>query len=158
MAKQKTILEIVTEEVGGWLRLGLGPSAVADLLGEPGAAEDWMGGNLNEAFAYPGMLLLFDNCDGNGPLPDAELQMIQIVAHSGVLVLGKGMRDWRRQSLRTRLAQDGWYVVEEGPRSLALPKNGCGFTFDESDTLMWVELESDVPEDCNVAIRVKRRE
>lgn len=137
---QIRLLQLPLGRRSGILSLGQKPSEVMDLLGAPTAREDWMGGNLNEAITYPGLLLLFDECDATAPLPDSQLELVQAVDSSGLMVLGRRMNEWDNNKLQSRLTDEGWHVVRENHATLVLPEIGVGFSFDARG-LVWVELE-----------------
>lgn len=57
----------------GEVKFGMHPSEVKEIMGDKLTWEEWMGGNLNDAIYYPGIVFIFDKCDDRGPLEDASL-------------------------------------------------------------------------------------
>jgi hypothetical protein len=65
--------DLVPNERVGPAHFGLRPAQVTSVMGETELYEDWMGGNLNDSLLFRGLILGFDRCDANGPLPDGRL-------------------------------------------------------------------------------------
>jgi hypothetical protein len=65
--KTRDLNKIIAKHKLGYLRFGMSPVQIKDLLGNQLVWENWMGGNLNNALCYHGLVLVFDLCNGAGP-------------------------------------------------------------------------------------------
>ncbi len=71
-------LDIHPGEGIGLVRFGMRPAEVLALFSEPQVYEDWMGGNLNDALLFHGLLLHFNECNRSGPLPSSTLSWVEV--------------------------------------------------------------------------------
>jgi hypothetical protein len=69
----------IDEVVGvGAVRFGMNPSQVKKLLGDTLVWEEWMGGNLNDAIYYQGIVLFFDDHESVGPRTHSRLEQVAV--------------------------------------------------------------------------------
>ena len=88
---------------------------------EPQQYEDWMGGNLNDALLFHGLIFTFDRCDSHGPLPHALLDRIDIHGREDADLFGQPLGTWTKDALVARLKNEG-YVPQLGPESAEVPQ------------------------------------
>jgi hypothetical protein len=126
----------ITPGVGiGPIRLGMHPHEVAAVFGEQQVYEKWMGGNLNDAILFHGLVLSFDKCDGKGPLASSRLDWIIVYHREDAYLFGRPMTDWGRNELFGRLNQEGFAPEPTEYGCLMLPDNTT-MSFDENDRLI----------------------
>src|SRR3954471_7199095 len=110
-------LEIVPGMGIGPVHRGMSPAQVLEAFPEDQQYEDWMGGNLNDALLFHGLVFTFDKCDSHGPLPNARLEQIAVHGREDATLYCRPLREWDKQAILDRLRQDG-HVVDE-------MANGC---------------------------------
>jgi hypothetical protein len=69
-------MEIHPKHGIGDITFGMSPDQAQLIMNEPSTYERWMGGNLNDALTYSGLVLRFDKQNAVGPLPTAQLKEI----------------------------------------------------------------------------------
>ena len=92
-------LEIKPLEGVGSVTFGMTPDEVISILGAEQVYEGWMGGNLNHALLYHGLILMFDCCNSHGPLKDAQLTDIDVHQREDAILFGKPVSEWTKQDL-----------------------------------------------------------
>lgn len=105
-------LEIVPGVGVGPVCLGMSPRQVLDVFPEEQKWEHWMGGNLNDALLFHGLVFIFDKCESAGPLPDARLERIFVRGREDAMLLGKPVSSWDKSAIVGRLRDEG-HTVEE---------------------------------------------
>jgi hypothetical protein len=83
----------------GDLLFGMNPAAIEQKMNEPSTYEEWMGGNLNDAMLYAGLILIFDRFSSSGPLPDSRF--VQAIVHdrSDASFAGRALAHWSKADL-----------------------------------------------------------
>jgi hypothetical protein len=124
-------MEIRLGEGIGPISHGMTPAEVRAAFPEPEGYEEWMGGNLNDALLFRGLIVSFTRCDAFGPLPDALVAGIQALGREDLTLDGVPLRQWTRAALRAWLDRRGlaWTETESG--WLCAPPR-IWFGFDES--------------------------
>ena len=67
---------------------------VKSLMNENEVYEDWMGGNLNFALSYPGLILSFSDCDPSGPLPNSTFNGFRLYKRKDLEFFGQPFESW----------------------------------------------------------------
>ena len=104
----------------GRVRLGMSPAEVEAVFTEPHKYEEWMGGNLNDALLFHGLIFTFDVCDGRGPLPHARLNLIEVRGRADVDLLGQPLHGWTADDIGRRLREQG-HAVTTDRHSVRIP-------------------------------------
>jgi hypothetical protein len=114
----------------GPIRFGMTPAEVRAAFPEREAYEDWMGGNLNDALPYPGMIVGFDGCDARGPLADARVCELIVQGRRDLTLDGVPLHAWTRDRLRARFALLDVPVEDDALGNLFVARRGVSFGFD----------------------------
>src|SRR5690348_1499750 len=107
-------MELVPKAGIGLIRFEMSPSQVEEILGSHHTYENWMGGNLNDALLYPGLVICFDRNNAAVPLPDSKICEIWIHPNSAITLAGKNIFSLQEKDIESYLAtQDVHYVKNE---------------------------------------------
>lgn len=127
-------MEMIPKVGLGEIRFGMSPAKVRAIFPEQETYEEWMGGNLNDALLYHGLILMFDKHDAFGPLSDSRLDEIIIKGRTDISFWGLRLLDWSRDDLVSHLdriqTRCEWY----GP-TLLVPEYSVSATFTENGRL-----------------------
>jgi len=91
----------------GPVTFGQSPSEVQAAMAEQQMYEDWMGGNLNDALLFQGLILGFDRCDARGPLPNSRLVEARLAGRPNTQIFSRPTADWTRDELLAFLVKQG---------------------------------------------------
>ena len=90
----KQVLHLLPNEGIGNVRFGMNPAQVRSNFPEEETYEDWMGGNLNDALLFRGIIFLFDSEDSFGPLPDSKMTTFIVRGREDVYLGGSPIEWW----------------------------------------------------------------
>jgi hypothetical protein len=107
----------------GPVTLGMRPADVLALFPEQQKWESWMGGNLNDALLFHGLVFGFSDCDSRAPLPNSRLESIIVRDREGAEFLERPLASWRREELLARLRELGRTVELLADASVAVHPN-----------------------------------
>jgi hypothetical protein len=80
----------------------MNPAEVLANFPEEEAYEQWMGGSLNDALLFPGIVFLFDECESEGPLPDSKMTDF-LLRRPEAWFAGNPLNWWTLQNTTKRL-------------------------------------------------------
>ena len=133
-----TILDIEPGKGIGPILLGMQPRDVRAVFKKRQQYEDWMGGNLNGAMFYRGLILHFDACNSRAPLGTARL--IEIIVHrrNDATLFGHAIKKWKRSRLIVRLEELSLSPKSTVGTDLIVP--GMEMGFDDTNRLDFVRI------------------
>jgi hypothetical protein len=115
------------------------PDEVLDVFPEPMVYEDWMGGNLNGALLFSGLVLHFSDCDCLLPLPDSTLDLIIIHQRPDAFLFGRPINQWTKDRLLAELRLRG-YDAQTPPNGDVVVDGQLVLSFDDDGKLIWIEI------------------
>lgn len=131
----------------GPIRFGMTPAEVRAAFAEPETYEEWMGGNLNDALLYSGMIVVFDRYGGDGPLADGRVDELIVQGRRDLALDGVPLHAWTREGLRARFDRGGIPAEDDALGDLLVLRCGVSFGFDDrgcvADLQMWVPPQTD---------------
>ena len=81
----------------------MNPTEVLKSFPEEHAYEDWMGGNLNDALLFRGVIFLFDGCDASGPVAESRMYQYTVRRREDVFLWGRSLTSWTRETVEAHL-------------------------------------------------------
>jgi hypothetical protein len=90
----------------GPAKFGMSPDRVVAVLGQPLDYDAWDDGNTNDSLIYEGARLVFDRCDGKGPLTRSRFDNA-IILRQDALLFGRRLVDWSESELLAELTRQG---------------------------------------------------
>jgi hypothetical protein len=133
-------LEIKPLEGVGSVTFGMTPDEVISILGAEQVYEPWMGGNLNHALLYHGLILMFDRCNSYGPLKDAQLTDIDVHQREDAILFGKPVSDWTKQDLLQHFEERGVESLTPPNGDIVVLQLKLEMSFDESGYLTYIGI------------------
>ena len=124
-------MELVSNGIGE-IRLGMSPSQVENILGTHHTFEEWMGGNLNDALLYPGLVICFNRSDSNRPLADSQVSEIWIHPNQPTTLAGKEIFSLYKRDIESYFNANG-IVFKYVRGDVCIPEYGWEFCFNEED-------------------------
>lgn len=83
----------------------MNPEGVRANFQEEEHFEEWMGGNLNDALLFRGMVFYFDKEESHGPRPDSKMIDFIVRRPDEVWLAGEPLVWWTRENSIARLKQ-----------------------------------------------------
>jgi hypothetical protein len=124
----------------GPLRFGMNPAQVLALFSEQQIYEDWMGGNLNDSLLYHGLIIGFDECDGDGPLAHSRFREVRLNRREDTVLWGRNLFDWTKPAVTDHLENGGLPYRLAACGDVSVPDLSLLLAFDESSRLEYVEM------------------
>lgn len=126
-------MEIIPKVGLGELHFGMTPAEIRAKFPKEETYEEWMGGNLDDSLLFHGLILMFDNHDGYGPLHDSRLTDILIQGRSDIRLWGLDLLEWTRDKFVDYLDQTETPYEWRG--SLLVPRYSISASFSNSGNL-----------------------
>ncbi len=123
----------------GKIEFGMSPSEVKDIMGTDLIYQDWMGGNLNDCLFYSDIVVGFNNCDENEPLPNSQVVEFRCNNSGRVLFDGNALSILTRDKLKEMVYLG---VAGQLDRNLDLSFQdlGISFGFNEDGSVCILEM------------------
>jgi hypothetical protein len=125
----------------GPAQFGHRPAQVLAAMGESPAYEGWMGGNLNDALLFAGLVLGFDACDAHGPLSASRFVEARICGRENASLFGTPLVAWTRASLVAWLRERG-HVVHQSADDVNVEALGLSLSFSSTGQIQYAELRA----------------
>ena len=113
----------------------MNPAEVLARFPEEQIYEDWMGGNLNDALLFHGLIFLFDRCDSTGPLPDARMDEFIVHGRDDVRLWHRPVASWSRDSVMNYLLEKNLQFYALGGSPIQVITQSLTLNFTENGEL-----------------------
>lgn len=123
----------------GSIAFGMNPAAVKELMGSDLIYEEWMGGNLNDALFYSDLIIGFNDCDSDAPLPDSRVVEFRANGSGRINFNGHALVDLSREYLASMVVQ-GCEAKLDKNRDVIFEELGLSFGFNEKGVVCIVEM------------------
>jgi hypothetical protein len=123
----------------GPVRFGMTPRQAKEAMGIDEVYEDWMGGNLNNSLIYPGLIISFDRCNADGPLPDSKVNGFMANETADVFFNSVKMSRLTRDSLKNMIVC-GKPAVLDHHLDIFFEGLGVAFGFNDDGSCYCLEM------------------
>ena len=115
------------------------PKQVKDFMGVKTVYEDWMGGNLNDALFYPGIIIGFNDCDSDEPLPDSEVIEFRTNATETITFNNISIKELTLENMKSMVAY-GEKAKIQNKLDIVFEKLGLSFGFNEDGSFYGLQM------------------
>jgi hypothetical protein len=134
-------MELIPKLGIGPIRFKMSPAQIESILGSHRTFEDWMGGNLNDALLYPGLVICFSQNDAFGPLPDSQVREIWIHPNNPTTLAGQDVFSLYVKDIESYLKGNGvQYDKHEDKDYLWIPEFGWELSFDDDQRIEFIKI------------------
>ncbi|MCP4491158.1 MAG: hypothetical protein GY820_28155 [Gammaproteobacteria bacterium] len=132
-------MEIYPNKGIGNIEFGMSPQSVREIMGSDLVYEEWMGGNLNDALFYSDLIVGFNDCDGDEPLPNSRVVEFRANASERVKFNGVALANLSRTELASMVVQGVKAVVDKN-QDVIFQELGVSFGFNENGSVCILEM------------------
>ena len=132
-------MEIRPNKGIGSIEFGMNPDAVKKLMGSNLLYEEWMGGNLNDALFYSDLIVGFNDCDSDAPLPNSRVVEFRANDSGRIEFNGFTLAELSREVLASMVVL-GCKTKFDQHQDLIFQDLGISFGFDEKGSVCILEM------------------
>lgn len=132
-------MEIYPNKGIGDIEFGMSPGSVKKIMGSDLVYAEWMGGNLNDTLFYSDLIVGFNDCDGDEPLPDSHVVEFRANASDRIKFNGVSLASLSRNSLASMVVQGVKAVVDKNHDAI-FPELGVCFGFNKNGSVCILEM------------------
>ena len=132
-------MEIHPNKGIGNIEFGMSPGAVKEIMGSDLVYDEWMGGNLNDALFYSDLVVGFNDCDEDEPLPDSEVVEFRANGSKRINFNGIALADLTRSCLAAMVVQGVEAKIDKN-QDVIFQELGISFGFDENGFVCILEM------------------
>lgn len=129
-------MEVISGTKIGPLEIGMTYNQVRELFNEPTIYEEWMGGNLNDCILAQGLLLGFDECDSQKPLPNAKFTWFEMRHRENGILFGKNVVDWNWTEFKEYIVKNQmryeFLKQNDNETEIKIPEKGLNVSFENN--------------------------
>jgi len=132
-------MEINPNKGIGSIEFGMNPDAVKELMGSDLIYEEWMGGNLNGALFYSDLIVGFNDCDSDAPLPGSRVVEFRANNSGRIKFNGIALAELSREILASMVVQ-GCKAKFDKNHDVIFQELGISFGFNEKGSVCILEM------------------
>lgn len=132
-------MEIYPNKGLGGIKFGMNPAAVKEIMGSDSIYDDWMGGNLNDTLFYSDLIVGFNDCDEDEPLPSSRVVEFRANASDRIKFNGIALAELSRSALTSMIVQ-GFKATLDKNLDVIFQELGISFGFNENGTVCILEM------------------
>lgn len=132
-------MEIYPNKGVGRIEFGMNPDSVKEIMSSNLVYEEWMGGNLNDTLFYSDLVIGFNDCDGDAPLPDSHVVEFRANGSDRVKFNGYSLAELSREKLASMVVQ-GIEAKLDKNQDVIFQELGVSFGFNENGTVCILEM------------------
>jgi len=132
-------MEIYPNKGIGGIEIGMNPDAVKEIIGYDLIYNEWMGGNLNDTLFYSDLIIGFNDCDSDAPLPDSHVVEFRANDSNRIEFNGFTLSELSREKLASMVVQ-GIKAKLNKNQDVIFQKLGISFAFNENGTVSIFEM------------------
>jgi hypothetical protein len=132
-------MEIHPNKGIGTIEFGMNPNAVKEVMGADLIYKDWMGGNLNDALFYSDLVVGFNDCDSDAPLPDSYVVEFRVNDSDRIKFDEIALSDLSREKLAAMVVQ-GCKAKLDKNEDVIFQELGISFGFNENGAVCILEM------------------
>lgn len=132
-------MEIHPNKGIGSIEFGMNPDAVKEVMGSDLIYEEWMGGNLNDALFYSDLIVGFNDCDSDAPLPDSRVVEFRANDSGRIKFNGFALADLTREILASMVVQ-GCKATLDKNQDVIFQELGISFGFNEKGSVCILQM------------------
>jgi hypothetical protein len=132
-------MEIYPNKGIGGIEFGMNPAAVKEIMGSDSAYEEWMGGNLNDTLFYTDLIIGFNDCDEDEPLPNSQVVEFRANASDRIKFNGVALAELSRETLASMIVQEVKATLDKN-QDVIFRDLGVSFGFNENGTVCILEM------------------
>ena len=132
-------MEIYPNKGIGSIKFGMNPAAVKKLMGSDSIYEEWMGGNLNDTLFYSDLIVGFNDCDEDEPLPNSQVVEFRANASDRIKFDGICLAELSRDTLAS-MAVQGVEATLDKNQDVIFQELGISFGFNDNGAVCILEM------------------
>ncbi|MEJ6521546.1 hypothetical protein [Shewanella sp. BC20] len=132
-------MEIYPNKGIGNIKFGMNPQDVKEIMGSDLVYQEWMGGNLNDTLFYSDLIVGFNDCDGDEPLPNSRVVEFRANASERIKFNGVALAKLSRTELASMVVKGSKAVVDKN-QDVIFQDLGVSFGFNENGSVCILEM------------------
>ncbi|MEL4339744.1 hypothetical protein AAEH92_03360 [Shewanella xiamenensis] len=132
-------MEIYPNKGIGNIKFGMNPQDVKEIMGSDLVYQEWMGGNLNDTLFYSDLIVGFNDCDGDEPLPNSRVVEFRANASERIKFNGVALAKLSRTELASMVVKGSKAVVDKN-QVVIFQDLGVSFGFNENGSVCILEM------------------